>query len=122
VLRDEEIHGLARAIMTDPEMRLDFKRLNDFTGVRAVEVSTPVLWDTAEWYRRFDSDERVKGSKIALVAAKDVLYGLSLMYHTLRSESPIEFSVFREMSEAREWLGLPSTDAESGSNWKDLGS
>jgi len=41
------------------------------------------------------------------VASNDVAYGLSRMYQAFRSESPLELRVFREMDEAREWLGLP---------------
>jgi hypothetical protein len=36
-----------------------------------------------------------------------VVFGLSRMYQAFRSDSPAEIGVFRELHEARAWLGLP---------------
>ena len=52
------------------------------------------------------------GAKLALVAPQDELFGLGRMYQMLRDSSPVEVRVFRERSEAEEWLGLPADYAE----------
>ncbi len=122
VVRDEDISTLWQAIMRDPEIQLGLNELHDLPGVTVCELSTRFVWESAEWFSRFDSDERVRGAKIATVATKDVLYGLSQMDATLRTESPAEFRVFRDMSEAREWLGLPANGNDSDSKWKEVGS
>jgi tetrahydromethanopterin S-methyltransferase subunit E len=45
-------------------------------------------------------------SRVAMVATTDVHYGLSRMYQAFRSDSPLDLRVFRDMREARTWLGL----------------
>jgi hypothetical protein len=54
-----------------------------------------------------DSDIEA-GAKMALVATNDEFYGLGRMYEMLRDGSPLEIAVFRSLSEAEEWLGLPA--------------
>jgi hypothetical protein len=120
VVRDEDIRRLARAITDDPEMRPDFDRLNDFTEVTAVEVSTEVIWEMAQVYGELDSSEGPRGMKIAAVTTKDVVYGLMLMYQTLRTDSPFEFKTFRDMSQARAWLGLPPKAGDSHGPWNEV--
>jgi hypothetical protein len=41
----------------------------------------------------------------ALVADKDVLYGLSRMYDSLTSTIPTELNIFREFEQAERWIG-----------------
>lgn len=53
-------------------------------------------------------DRSPEETRVALVASNDVAYGLSRMYQAFRSESPIQLRVFREMDEARVWLGVPA--------------
>ena len=47
-----------------------------------------------------------EGVKIAFVASSDAAFGMARMYQAFRAGSQASFHVFREMSEAREWLGL----------------
>ncbi|WP_224983927.1 hypothetical protein [Geomonas agri] len=49
---------------------------------------------------------RVPGGKTALVATKDLTYGMSQMYGTIASLSqlPFSYAVFRSMEEAMEWI------------------
>ena len=56
--------------------------------------------------KRIDADIDV-GTKTAFVATRDAFFGLSRMYQAHRDESTGEFSVFRTLSEAEQWLGLP---------------
>jgi hypothetical protein len=120
VLRDEDLRMLWENIQKDPDMRVGFNELHDRTGVTACELSSAFIWEFAESFRRFDTDERLRGTKVATVATKDVLYGLFQMNATLRCDAPADFRVFRSMSEAREWLGLP-TNGDNDANWKEVG-
>ena len=45
--------------------------------------------------------------KTAFVADSDVIYGLSRMFEMLRHDSPEEIRVFRNIDEAKRWLGIP---------------
>jgi hypothetical protein len=42
------------------------------------------------------------------VADGDAVFGLSRLFQALRSESETELRVFRDLGEARAWLGLPA--------------
>jgi hypothetical protein len=122
VLRDEDLRILWKTIQNDPEMRVGLNELHDRTGVTACEVSTGFIWKFAESFQRFDADKRLRDTKVATVATKDVVYGLFQMNATLRDEAPAEFRVFRSMSEAREWLGLPTNGDDTDATWKQVGS
>ena len=53
--------------------------------------------------------------RVALVAPTDVAFGMARMYQSIRASggAPSEHRVFREMAEARAWLGLePEGDRE----------
>ncbi len=41
-----------------------------------------------------------------MVAEKDVSFGMARMYEMLREAEPDQIKVFRDMAEARRWLGL----------------
>ena len=51
------------------------------------------------------------GSRRALVATTDVMFGMARMFEMLREEDGDVFRVFRSMKEAMDWL-----DLDSGSN------
>lgn len=50
-------------------------------------------------------------AKFAIVSSRDHVFGLSRMYEMLTDETGISARSFREMSKAREWLGLAPDDA-----------
>ena len=118
---DANIRTLWQAILPDLEVSPGLNELHDFTGVTRTEVSTAYLWASAEEFKQFDSDERVLGKKVATVATTDLAYALCQLHATLRGLSPAEFRVFRSLSEAQEWLGLPAHGADSDLKWKEVG-
>lgn len=103
---DEDLLKYARRIAEDVSISAGHDELIDLRGVEAGgEVTSPTLRRVASMFSAIDrTPER---SRVALVANSDVAYGLSRMYQAFRSESPLDLRVFREMPEAREWLGLP---------------
>ncbi len=60
--------------------------------------------------------EQIGHSRSALVVASDLGYGLARMYQAIAEGSSIETHIFRDMDEARHWLGLPplSGDLQAG--------
>jgi len=46
------------------------------------------------------------GSKVAIVASKNIVYGVSRMYEMLAGELPQTIRVFREMTGAEKWLEI----------------
>ena len=54
------------------------------------------------------------GCRLALISAGDLEYGLMRMFTLLSSEAEFETRVFRQIANAREWLGLPAVSSTSG--------
>ncbi len=84
------------------------------------EVPREILWDlrdatfslTAEQIRHLaehlKSTSRIPvGSKMAFVVTGDLQFGLVRMFEALRSEPGLEIRVFREWSEADDWISGP---------------
>ena len=51
-------------------------------------------------------DSRLEEGKLAIVAPRDLLFGMARMYAILRADSPVEVQVFRGRDEAETWLGI----------------
>ncbi len=54
------------------------------------------------------------GCRLALISAGDLEYGLMRMFSLLSSEAEFETRVFRQITNAREWLGLPAVSPTGG--------
>lgn len=50
------------------------------------------------------SMDRLRGGRVAMVAATDVTYGMFRMWQLRRESMEFEVSVFRELAPAMEWL------------------
>ena len=84
----------------DPNFAVDFSQLADMSEVSRLDVSTDVVHYIAA------TTPFGEGSKRALVAGSDIVYGMARLYGTVAEQRPGEFRAFREMSSAIEWLGL----------------
>jgi len=78
--------------------------LIDLREVAGVELDANAVGDLAHLTSSFE--ERVAGARVALVASRDLVFGMARMYQSLRADAPYEIGVFRDMDEARFWLGL----------------
>ena len=102
---DEDLLKYARHITEDPSISAGHNELIDLREVETGgEVTSPVLRRIASMFSEIDRTP--EQTRVAMVANSDVAYGLSRMYQAFRSESPLDLRVFREVSEARSWLGL----------------
>ncbi len=54
--------------------------------------------------------EALKGLRVAVVAEADSTYGMAQEQKVAFSGCGVEMEVFRKVSAAREWLGLPAED------------
>ncbi len=105
VITDEDVLQYAKAATTDAEIPRIHHELIDLREVEVPKASTDSLRRVAATFR--DAERAPEGVKIAFVASTDATYGLARMYQAFRAGSQAAFHVFREMDEAREWLGLP---------------
>jgi hypothetical protein len=101
---ETELVDVARKLTSDPSIPAGHRELVDLSGVRNTDVTAAALRRVAHIYT--DSDRRPEDSRVAIVAPADLFYGLSRMYEAFREPSRLEIQVFRELREARAWLGL----------------
>jgi hypothetical protein len=106
-VQDEDLLKYAQRSAGNPAMPPEHDVLVDMSATRSLgAVQAETLRRVADLFTR--TDAAPEQSRVALVSPHDVGYGLSRMYQAFRSDSPIEVRVFREMREARAWLGLPA--------------
>jgi hypothetical protein len=107
-LTDDELLDFAQKTANDPEFRSGLHELVDVRAAQVQQLTSRGLRRAAEIFSAFDSS-RPSPARIAFVAEADVVFGMSRMYQAFRSDSPAEIGVFRDMGEARAWLGLPAS-------------
>ena len=92
----------------DPSMNL----LVDLRKTDSTPRSPEVLRQLAEVVRVSFSGI-TKRPRVAVVAPKDLSFGLARMYEAFANSVPWDFVVFRAMDAALEWLGLPDDLGDS---------
>ncbi len=110
-LGDEEVLDFAKRMANDPEFRSGVHELIDLRAADLRAVTSRTLRRVAEIFAAFDT--AATRGRIAFVAPADVAFGLSRMYQAYRTDA-VEVRVFREMDEARAWLGLPPEEPARG--------
>ncbi len=102
VVTKEDISGQVERFRTDPAFQPSFNHLIDTRGTTRFDVSTEGL-RTVSMHSAFDEK-----SRRAVVADKDEMFGMARMYEVFREmhNKPDQLRVFRDMAEARRWLGL----------------
>jgi hypothetical protein len=103
---DDELIDAYAAVLGDPDFDPTLNDLVDVRAVRRVDVTPAGVRRLAELVQQIDRFSLP--TKVAVVAADDVAYDTARMYEALRvgQRAPAEHRVFREMAEARRWLGL----------------
>lgn len=96
------------ALLGEPAYRADMNILCDFRGVTTFDITSLGVRQVAGLVARHNHLQAQR--KVSVVAPKPVVYGLARMYEALRGGSPTQVGVFRELEEARAWLGLPSEE------------
>ncbi len=106
VLTDEDLRNQAQAVVDDPRIQQGVKEIVDLRGVDTVEASTDSIGVVINIDK--EHSEKLAGQKTAIVAPRELLYGLSKIYEVLYelSQAPANVKVFRDMGEARKWLEL----------------
>lgn len=105
LLTQRDITEHRRALLRDPDFVPSFKQIFDFRGVTDSELTSTDIRERAE--SKLFGD----GSRRALVASSDLVFGMARMYQLLAAdENSDEIRVFREMSDAVRWLDLAEVD------------
>jgi len=110
-LTPEEMFAYQREVWSRPDVA-GYDELVDMTGVETIAQPSA---DRMRELARVSSEMDVPGaSKFAIVAPRDLEYGLGRMYEAFRgfnSQSTKQVNVFRTREAALEWLGADVSDA-----------
>jgi hypothetical protein len=110
---DDELVDAYAAVLGDPDFDPTLNDLVDARTVRRVDVTPVGVRRLADLVQQID--RLALPTKVALVAGDDAAYDTARMYEAVRASqrAPSEHRVFRDMTEARQWLGL-GPEAGSG--------
>ena len=102
VVTQEDIWSQVERLNTDPAFQPSFNHLVDTRGATRFDVSEEGMHMVSS-HSVFNEK-----SRRAIVAEKDVMFGVARMYQLLREthKKPDQVRIFRTMEEARRWLGL----------------
>ena len=100
IVTDSELFQYHTNLPSAPDFDPSFNLLSDFTEVTKWDVQSSTVHRIASIPLFGDSSLR------AIVAGSDVIFGHVRMFLTLRDIDPNNLRVFRDLNEARKWLGL----------------
>jgi hypothetical protein len=100
VLTGQDILTHRQRLRDDPNFDPSYNQLVDLRDVIEIDISVAEMSGIAG---RSIYSER---SRRAIVAGKDANFGMARMYELYGEANPDHLMVFRDMAEARRWLGL----------------
>lgn len=103
-LTDAHLFDLRERLAVDPALRPGAPRLADIREVDRLEVTPDGIHRLVAM--EHDPAQPFSARRIAIVVSGDLPYGMARMYEALSSETPAAVRVFRDLDEARAWLGL----------------
>ena len=86
----------------------------DFRGCKS-DLSYEKI-DKIRQYVAVHYDPNWSHTKTAIVADKDLIYGLSRTYEMMTDNIPTEVNIFRNMEDAQNWLRESSSEKTTGSD------
>ncbi len=82
------------------QITAEYRQLIDARSLERAEITTEVIRDLAH------ASPGAPEARRAFVVASDLAFGLARMFEIQRADAPEEICVFRDMGQARTWLGL----------------
>lgn len=95
-------HSLFEGDSFDPAMDLVVDLRQADSSKRSQEAIQEFAKYLKDWMQKTE-----KRSRVAVIAPRDVSFGLARMYEAYAEPAHREFTVFREENAALEWLGIP---------------
>jgi hypothetical protein len=105
IVTDEEFLSFYRTLYEENRFDNSLDLLVDLRQTESASRSAGALSEFAEFIRNHFSSTTA-GPKVAVVAPKDISFGLARMYEAMSGDVPFEFAVFRTSGEALSWLGM----------------
>jgi hypothetical protein len=107
---NQDLSGYVSSLAKDARVKPGMKELIDLRGAVEAEVTSNGLLSLATF--SLSQKERFRGIKCAVVADRDLAFGLARMYEAYSEGEgiPVDRKVFREFDDACKWLGIDPTD------------
>lgn len=102
---NQAILSLARGLVDSPTYRTGMNGLVDLRPIEDLVVDADAIGDVVELATRME--HRFEGSRWAVIADRDALFGLTRWYELRREAQAYDVKGFRDAPEAYAWLGLP---------------
>ena len=99
----EEITGSIIKNLTHLDYHPGIKSLTDLREVEHF-VNASDIKKFADFI--LESGEAIKGGKAAIVVSAEVTFGMIRMLQTYTDKSSLQIEVFKDINEAKNWLGL----------------
>ncbi|MBW2241509.1 MAG: hypothetical protein JRH01_05940 [Deltaproteobacteria bacterium] len=96
----EDLVAHARELAKTPNRPL--RELVDFSETVEITLPTEAVSDAAMFLR--DEDQNAAGSRVAMVAKADAVFGMMRLFEAYRAHSGVLIRVFRNRDDALRWL------------------
>ncbi len=100
VLTGQDILTHRQRLREDPDFDPSYNQLIDLRDVIEFAASTTEMRKISTYHISTEKSRR------AIVAEKDIYFGMARMYEMYGEADPSQIKVFRGMAEARRWLRL----------------
>ncbi len=106
LITDQEFLSFYVAYFDDPHFDKSFNKMVDLRRTESTQRSPEAIRTFAQLVQSQTSSS-VSRPKVAIVAPKDLTYGLVRMYESHSNSSSSKFEIFRTVRPALAWLGAP---------------
>ncbi len=105
----EDIKSSFEASIRNPDFHKNMPVIWDLRNADASKLSEQNLQQIIDYIEK-STESRGAGYKVALVASRDLEYGVSRMYEAMGYDLPRKIQVFREFDKAERWVIESDTD------------
>ncbi|GAB6907784.1 hypothetical protein DESC_370019 [Desulfosarcina cetonica] len=118
---DEKKISFYKKLIENSEIESGYAFLVDHTNAKGELLSSDAIQPLAEFSKQMKTIYNLHG-KAAIIAPRDITYGLTRMYQAYADEIEDNNQVFRDAQKAVDWLGIPMSVLEEvrNSNEEDL--
>jgi hypothetical protein len=102
-VNSHELKDIFIETVEHPDWDAGFSMLCDYNEILNFDVTSNDIYNIIEWQESIDA--MIGDGRCAVVADRDLVYGMTRMWQILSSNRSQQVCVFRQMNNAITWLG-----------------